>query len=50
MAQWYGELNYGDHYTIVDNGKILRIKVDSVDLVSNTALELYIYEQTDGVG
>lgn len=45
----YGPLDYGDHYTIVDNGEVLRIKVDNVDLVKDTAVELYVYEESDGV-
>jgi len=45
----YGNLDYGDHYTIVDNGEILRIKVDNVTLIRNTAIELYVYEDSDDV-
>lgn len=44
----YGELLYGDHYTIVDNGETLRIKVDNVTLIKNTAIELYVYSDSDG--
>jgi len=40
----YGEMEYGDHYTIVNNGNTLRIKVDNVTLAANQIVELYVYE------
>ena len=42
-------MSYGDDYIIVDNGDTLRIKVDGVTLVKNTAIELYVYTDADGV-
>lgn len=45
----YGILSFGDYYIIVDNGEILRIKVDNVRLIKDTALELYIYSDSEGV-
>ena len=45
----YGPLDYGDHYTIVENGEVLRIKVDNVSLVRNTAIELYMYSDSNGI-
>lgn len=39
----YGTMDYGDHYTIINNGETLRIKVDNTTLVKNTAIELYVY-------
>ena len=40
----HGELNYGDHYLVVNNGTTLRIKMANVNLVAGWILELYIYE------
>jgi hypothetical protein len=40
----YGQLNYGDHFLIVNNGNTLRIKMANVNLVAGWILELYIYE------
>jgi hypothetical protein len=45
----YGLMDYGDHYIIVNNGQTLRIKVDNVNLVKNTAIELYVYTDGNGV-
>jgi len=45
----YGELSYGDNHTIINNGETLRIKVDSVNLIRNTALELFVYTDDEGV-
>lgn len=40
----YGLLDYNDHYTIENNGTILKIKVDYVELIKDTVIELYIYD------
>jgi len=40
----YGQLNYGDHYLIINNGQTLRIKKENVELQEDWILELYIYE------
>jgi hypothetical protein len=40
----YGQLNYGDHYLIVNNGTTLRIKKENVELQEGWVLELYVYE------
>jgi hypothetical protein len=42
----YGKLNYGDHYTISDNGLVLTIKVANVQLQKDMLIEMYIYELT----
>lgn len=39
-----GLLTYNDHYSIVDNGDTLRIKIDYVDLVEGQIIELYVYK------
>jgi len=41
----YGELNYGDHFLIVDNGTILRVKRDNVTLEVGMILELFVYKE-----
>lgn len=41
----FGEMKYGDHFLIIDNGWKLEIKVDNVDLYPNMVIELYIYEK-----
>jgi hypothetical protein len=40
----YGELKYGDHYTIVSGGTIIRVDKVYVSLQTNDILEIYIYE------
>lgn len=40
----YGELKYGDHYYITDNGWTLVIRRDYVTLEVGMILELYVYE------
>lgn len=39
-----GQLDYKDHYDIIDSGTILNINLDSVPLETGQILELYIYE------
>jgi len=39
----YGEMEYGDHYTIINDGNTLRLKVDNVTLSANQIIELYVY-------
>lgn len=39
-----GNLLYGDHYLITDNGDTLRIKVDNVTLTTGQIIELYVYK------
>jgi hypothetical protein len=41
----YGELDYGDHFLIVDSGTILRIKKDNVTLEVGMILELFVYKE-----
>jgi len=41
----YGELKYGDHYLIIDNGFNLRIKKDNVNLEDGMILELFVYKE-----
>jgi len=45
----FGELLPYDHYIIINNGETLRIKVDEVRLIKSTALELYVYADSEGV-
>ena len=40
-----GKLDYGDHFTIVNDGRTLRIKVDRVTLTAGMVIEMYIYER-----
>ncbi len=40
----YGEMKYGDHFIISDDGWLLIIKVADVDLVENQVIELYVYK------
>lgn len=40
----YGEMKYGDHYIISDNGSILIIKVENVDLFEGQIIELFVYK------
>lgn len=40
-----GQLNYWDHYRIVNNGWTLRILKDYVNLTLDMVLELYVYEE-----
>jgi len=39
-----GLLNYNDHYSIIDNGNTLQIKVDYVTLTEGQIIELYVYK------
>lgn len=41
----YGELDYGDHYLIVENGTILRIDTENVTLEVGMILELFVYKE-----
>jgi len=43
----YGELYFGDHYYIIDNGNTLVIRRDYVTLESGMILELYVYKAVD---
>ncbi len=40
-----GKLDYGDHFTIVNDGRTLRIKVNKVTLTAGMIIEMYIYER-----
>jgi len=40
-----GPLTYGDHYEVVSNGTILRLKSDDTTFSAGEILELYIYEE-----
>lgn len=39
----YGELDYGDHWTLADDGESITIKVDNVELVTGMIIEIYVY-------
>lgn len=41
----YGELDYGDHYIIVESGTVLRIKKENVELEVGMVLELFVYKE-----
>ena len=43
----YGEMEYGVHYTIVNNGYTLVINVKNVDLETGMVIELYVYKRTN---
>lgn len=42
-----GQMNYGDHYLIENNGWTLVIRSDTVKLEAGWILELYVYERND---
>ena len=42
----YGPLDYGDHYTLTDDGDSITIKVDNVDLETGMIIEIYVYVAT----
>jgi hypothetical protein len=39
----YGEMSYGDHYVLINNGNAVELKVENVELVEGMVIELYIY-------
>ena len=39
----YGKLDYGDHYTLTDDGTSITIKVDNVALEKDMIIEIYVY-------
>jgi hypothetical protein len=39
----YGQMTYGDHYVLQNNGSELLIKKDSVDVTVGMIIELYVY-------
>jgi len=39
-----GQLNYGDHYRLINGGRKITIKVDRVTLVKDMIIELYYYK------
>ncbi len=41
----YGKLDYGDHYSIINNGNTLVLRVDTVVLEPNMVLELYVFKR-----
>jgi hypothetical protein len=43
-----GEMNYGDHYTLSNDGWYVTIHVEHVDLEEDMILELYVYRETIG--
>jgi hypothetical protein len=43
----YGQMNYGDHYLLEDDGNTLVIRVDTVDLETGMVIELYVYKRTN---
>ena len=43
-----GELDYGDHYTMSNDGWYVTIKVEYVELTEDMVLELYVYRETAG--
>ena len=42
----YGEMLYGDHYILKNNGNAIEIKVDKVDLEKGMFIEMYVYKKT----
>jgi hypothetical protein len=41
----YGQLDYGDHWTLVNNGNAISINIDTVQLDYRSIVELYVYER-----
>lgn len=41
----YGKMNYGDHYTITNNGYTLVINRENVDLEEGMVIEIYMYKK-----
>jgi len=41
----YGPMDYGDHYLISDDGEVLTIKKDTVELKDGMVIELYFYKR-----
>ena len=44
-----GLLNYGDHYTLSNDGWYVTINVEHVDLEEDQVLELYVYREVAGI-
>ncbi len=42
-----GKMDYGDHYTLADDGVTLTIRSDTVYYEAGWVIELYVYERTD---
>ena len=42
-----GKLDYGDHYTLANDGVTLTIRNDTVDYKKGWIIELYIYDRID---
>ena len=42
----FGKLDYGDHYTLTDDGDSITIKVADVDLEEGMIIEIYVYKAT----
>jgi len=43
----YGEMSFGDHYLLTDNGNTLLIRIDTVELELGMIIELYVYKRTN---
>jgi len=43
----YGEMSYGDHYILTNNGNTLTIKVDNVNLEKGMIIEILVYTRVD---
>jgi len=43
----YGEMTYGDHYVLTNNGNSVKIKIDDVELVEGMIIELYVYTKLE---
>ena len=44
----YGELAFGDHYRIINNGNSLQIRKEYVNLKAGMIIELYVYKELVG--
>lgn len=44
----YGEMSYGDHYRIINNGNTLQIRKQYVNLTVGMIIELYVYKEITG--
>ncbi len=42
-----GKLDYGDHYSLADDGVTLTIRSDTVNYIAGWIIELYVYQRID---
>jgi len=47
VSSKYGELDFGDHYLVINDGSTLQIKIDNVELEVDMIIELHIYKRVN---